>query len=398
MDAPTETPRSLSLSLRVRLVELVSVAVVYYAAARLGLMLQLPGTNASPVWPPSGIGLAAVLIFGLRVWPAIAAAAFLANLLTLPSTSAGWFAAAAIGAGNTLEHVAALFLIRYFIPSSKHPFERTRDVFWFLIAAGTACVVACTIGASSLWLAGIIPDEIYTQVWFTWWLGDTAGMLVFAPVLVGWWLAPHLNLSGTRTLELVGVVGATAVLGWLIFGGGSRIALPYLVVPGLLWVAFRFGPRETATLSAVLAVIAIAATWQAMNASGRNFTPFSGPATGANESLLLLQVFVCAIAVTAVTLAAAVAERTESEGRLLQSEERFRTIFEQAAVGVALIDTATGQFVRVNERSCRMLGFSPAEMLSATFMAIKHSEDLPADLALMRRLHKRAGLRFAVER
>ena len=76
--------------------EVALVALAYYAAARLGLLLQLPGTNASPVWPPSGIGLAALMMFGLRVWPGIMLGAFLANLLTLPSTPAGVLASSAI--------------------------------------------------------------------------------------------------------------------------------------------------------------------------------------------------------------------------------------------------------------------------------------------------------------
>src|SRR2546425_12663092 len=104
-------------------IEVSAVGVAYYAGARLGLWMQLPGTNASPVWPPSGIGLAAVLLFGLRVWPGIALGAFLANLLTLPGTPAGFLAAAVIGVGNTLEHIVALLLIRSLVPSSS-PFDR----------------------------------------------------------------------------------------------------------------------------------------------------------------------------------------------------------------------------------------------------------------------------------
>src|SRR5436309_8971863 len=94
------------------LIEVAAVAVAYYAGSRLGLLMQLPGTNASPVWPPAGIGLAAVLLFGLRVWPGITLGAFLANLLTLPSTWAGFMASSSIAVGNTLEHVVALVLLR----------------------------------------------------------------------------------------------------------------------------------------------------------------------------------------------------------------------------------------------------------------------------------------------
>src|SRR5258708_27669094 len=128
---------------------LVLVAAAYYGAARLGLLMQLPGTNSSPVWPPSSIGLAAVLVFGLRVWPAIAVGAFLANLLTLPDTRAGFLAAIAIAVGNSLEHVVALVLIRRLVPSVI-PFDRAQDVFRFLAIAAIAFLVAITTGTNAL--------------------------------------------------------------------------------------------------------------------------------------------------------------------------------------------------------------------------------------------------------
>src|SRR4029079_19466072 len=96
---------SVSETFRRHPTEMAAIGLSYYALARIGLLLQLPGTNATAVWPPSGIGLAAMLLFGLDVWPAIAVAAFFANVLTLPATSAGFIGAAAIAVGNTLEHV-----------------------------------------------------------------------------------------------------------------------------------------------------------------------------------------------------------------------------------------------------------------------------------------------------
>jgi PAS domain S-box-containing protein len=372
-----------------------ATALVYYGAARLGLLLQLPGTNASPFWPPSGIGLAAVLLLGLRVWPGILLGAFAANLLTLPATPAGFLASAAIGVGNTLEHVVALLLLRRLVPSLS-PFDRARDVFWFVVTGGLSCAVASLNGATSLWLTGIIPAAAYGQVCVTWWLGDTAGMLVLAPALCCWWRTPRLGLSAARTLELVLLVTLTALGAEFLFGGWlvSEVvaSLPYLVVPALLWAAFRFGPRETATLAVLLSGIAVAHTWLWMGRPGPALQPrtvlgpFVSPAITPNESLLLLQLFVSAVAVTALTLAAAVAERTQVERALTEAEARYRTIFEQAAVGVALIETATGRFVRVNRRYCDLVGYTADEMSHTTFQAITHPEDLSRDLENMRRL------------
>ena len=172
-----------------RLTQIIGVAVIYYAAARLGLELQIPGTNSSPVWPPSGIGLAAVLLIGYRVWPGIAIGAFLANLSTLPHTVQGFMASSGICLGNTAEQLVGLWLLRRFI-GIQSPFDRARDVFRFVVVATLACAVAASNGTTCLRLSGIIPHEIYAKVWFTWWLGDTAGMLILTPMLYCWWHEP----------------------------------------------------------------------------------------------------------------------------------------------------------------------------------------------------------------
>jgi len=298
----------------------------------VGLALDLGDTNASPVWPPSGIGYAAILLAGYRVWPGIAVGAFLANLHTPPQTSAGFAASAGICLGNTLEHLIGVYPLRRMVPRGS-PFQNARDVFCFVLAATFGCFVASTNGAVTLWSWAIIPSGFFEQVWFTWWLGDTAGVLVLAPMIYGWWPAPSQRLSGARRIELGGLLAFTAVAAELLFGGwlsnwieaegSSEVlrSLPYLVVPSLLWAAFRFGPRETATAAVIVSAVAIWHTWRMMElgptrtaASG----PFVSPSVSANTSLLMLQVFVCAIAVTAAALAAAVSERNRSNEELRQ--------------------------------------------------------------------------------
>ncbi len=339
------------------------VALAYYTAARLGLLLQLPGTNASPFWPPSGIGLAAVLFFGPRVWPGILIAAFLANLLTLPADSARWLAAGAIAVGNTLEHIVAYRLIVW-LAGSTNPFERARDVFWFVVTACVSCTVASINGVTSEWLAGIIPGDQYGSAWFTWWLGDTGGMLVLTPAIYGWGRAPHPRLSPGRTIELVVLTALTALTAEVLFGGHVAsaviVSLPYLVVPGLLWAAFRFGPRETASLGVLLSAIAVSHTWRWMSRPAEEltppiFAPFVSPMNSTNDSLLMLQLFICAIAVTAIALSAAVTERK-------RAEERFRLAVEAAPNGMVMVD-ANGLIQLVNAQMEKLFGYDREELL-----------------------------------
>src|SRR5205085_233342 len=93
------------------LAEMTGVAALYYGMARVGFLLMPPGANASPFWPPSGIGMAAVLILGPRIWPGIFIGAFLANALRLPPTLPGLVAAAAIGVGNTLQPIVGRLVL-----------------------------------------------------------------------------------------------------------------------------------------------------------------------------------------------------------------------------------------------------------------------------------------------
>ena len=389
-------------------IEVALVAAAYYGAARLGLLMQLPGTNASPVWPPSGIGLAAVLLLGLRVWPGILIGAFLANLLTLPYTVPGCLASLGICVGNTLEPVCGLVLLRRLVPVGD-PFERTPDVFRFFAIAAGACAVAATNGAASLWLTGIIPSKIYGSVWLTWWLGDLSGMLILAPAIVRWSNAPQLGMPSARLLELAALFAAIIAVSEMLFGGWFKSevlhSLPYVyIVPYLIWSAFRFGQRETSLASVLVSVIAIWHTWSMMSATdavradAASLGPFMGGTLSANDTLLLLQIFISAVALTAETLASAVAGQRRDAAVLRESEQRFRTIFEQAAVGVAMIETATGRFLRLNQRYCDIVGYTADEMTGTTFQAITHPEDLQPDLEHMAQLVAGTIREFSLEK
>ncbi len=290
----------------------VIVAVVYYLAARVGLELQLPGTNSSPVWPPSGIGFAAVLLWGYRVCPGIAVGAFLANLLTLPPTGLGMAASIGICVGNTLEHVIGVYLLRRLV-AAENPFERARDVFRFAAMAAFCCAIASTNGTAQLWLwlwqmqppAGIN----LANVWVTWWLGDMAGILILAPVIHSWVRSEWQAWQPARRIEAAGVLTVLVAVSHVLLGGWFSLAAPlaFLILPGLLGIAFRYGQRESSTAAALVSGLAI---WNTIHGIG------SFVRSDLNESLLLLQVFVCTIAMTAVTLAAAVVERNRSEDEL----------------------------------------------------------------------------------
>src|SRR5207237_10255279 len=146
----------------------------------VGLAVGFVHAGAAAGWPPTGIALAATLLLGYRVWPALFLGAFLVNVTTAGSvwTSLG------IASGNTLEGLLAAFLVRRFANGLK-VFDRARDIFTFGVLAGLgATAVSATVGVTTLWLGGYARWEGLGAIWLTWWLGDVAGALVVAPVLI----------------------------------------------------------------------------------------------------------------------------------------------------------------------------------------------------------------------
>src|SRR5258708_10790886 len=164
------------------------LALVYFVAGKLALKLAFLHASASPVWPPTGIALAALLLLGYRVWPAIFVGAFLVNV-----TSAGTvLTSLGIATGNTLEAVAACYLVSRFTHGCK-AFDRAHDIFRFaLLATVVAPAISATAGVISLCLVGFANWSSFGEIWLTWWFGDGAGALVVAPLLILWRTNPRL--------------------------------------------------------------------------------------------------------------------------------------------------------------------------------------------------------------
>lgn len=286
------------------------LAVIYLIAAKLGLRLALVNPSATAVWPPTGIALAALLILGYQVWPGIFLGAFLANITTAGSvaTSAG------IAGGNTLEALAGCYLVNRFAHGYK-AFSRAQNIFKFAVLAGlVSTVISATLGVTSLCLGGLARWSEFGPIWSTWWLGDAGGALVVAPLLVLWLRNPHPHLrwTGAQFAEAVALLIGILLIGQNVFGGlfsasTNNYPLEFLCIPFLIWAAFRFSPRETATAAFLIAAIAIAGTLS-------GFGPFARGTK--NESLILLQVYVGISAVTGLALAALVSERKEIEEKL----------------------------------------------------------------------------------
>jgi len=290
---------------------LVVLVLAYFLAGKLGLHFAFVHASATAVWPPTGIALAAVLLFGRGIWPAIFVGAFLVNV----SIAGAIASSLGVATGNTLEALAGAFLVERYAGGVR-AFERGRTTLQFLVLAGLASTaVSATIGAASLVLTGEASRAALGAIWLTWWLGDAAGAVIVAPLLLLWATTPLPGPLRQRPGEAALLFLLVAAMAAVVFGHPAfgKYPLAFLCIPPLIWVAFRFGQREVATAVALLTTIATVATV-------REVGPFV-MATD-NESLLILQAFMATTVALTLPVSALVAESRAIERVRAQSLAR----------------------------------------------------------------------------
>jgi signal transduction histidine kinase len=292
------------------------LAGAYIVAGKLGLMLGLVHPSASAVWAPTGISLAAMLLLGYGVWPAIFVGAFVVNATTAGSLATSF----GIATGNTLEALAGAALVNRFA-NGRHAFDRLPDTFRFAIFAGMlATASSATLGIASLLLGGFARWSDVTAIWITWWLGDMGGALVVAPLLILWLGHPRPRWSRSQAIEIATLLIALLALGQWVFGASSLAAaaghpLKFLFMPLLAWAAFRFDQQVA---SAAIFEIGAIAVWDTLAGSA------SSDPRALNESLVVHQVFMGVTAVTTLALAAVVSERRRVDEAVRATTEELR--------------------------------------------------------------------------
>jgi integral membrane sensor domain MASE1 len=232
--------------------QVAAVAAAYVATGKFGLELAFESDSVTAIWAPSGISLAALVLWGPRVWPGVALGAFLTNL----GTGVPLYAVAGITVGNTLEAVVGAWLLRT-LADFRPDFDRVRDVFSFVVfGALLSTMISATIGIASLRLAGEVGSDELLSTWRTWWLGDMGGDLIVAPAILvaATWLRPPRPLPG-GALEAALLAASVAGLGVFIFTQDESVT--YLTFPVLVWAALRFWQPGAVTAELALAAIAV---------------------------------------------------------------------------------------------------------------------------------------------
>jgi PAS domain S-box-containing protein len=354
------------------------LALVYFAAAELGLSLATLHSNVTPVWPPAGLAIASLLIFGPRLWPGIFLGALAANLRTdIPAASAF-----GIAIGNTAQALIGYWLLLRVV-RWRGTLDSVQEVLRFIVCAAVlAPLVSATIGSLSLCLGGAAQWARFTPLWLTWLMGDGFGALIVGSLLLSWSKGDRIAANDWPEIASLFVLLLLVVL--IVFGGWfpgpvKTYPLAYLCLPFLLWSALRFDQRMVTTSIVMLAALAV---WGA----SKGYGPFVQ--RNPNVALLLLMSFVGTSSLMTLVVGAVMNERrrAQAEKDKLGSELALnrRRIEDIVAHVPGVVWESWGKPGSENYRTefvsshiGKMLGYSAEEWVSAPQFGLHviHPED-----------------------
>ena len=348
------------------------LAAIYFGAARFALLLAIPPGYATALWPPSGIALAALLVLGPRLWPGVWIGSALANL----SIDASIPSAIIIATGSTLQALVLSALVRRHV-GIPYRFRHVQQVVKFFALSALGATIAPTMALLPLALLYPLPGADLFANWRTWWQGDTSGILIFTPLILSWSVRGAVQWTPRRALE--GLLLAALLLAATHVAFSSGFGRTFVIVPLIVWAAFRFGQREVTTAIAVVCALAL---WYTLS---DEIGPFA--TAPRNESLLLLLAFISTVVFTGLVLCAVLSELNRAMGglqsrvlertRMLgESERRFRLMVESVIDYAIFMLDSDGRVASWNAGAQRILGYSADEIVGQSLSQFYSREEL----------------------
>jgi len=350
----------------------------YFVGGLVGKETTFLSGSVALVWPPAGIALAAILLFGYRFWPGVALGAVLFSFMN--GTPFGFFTLGT-AIGNTMGAIVCTYLLKKFV-GFDNAMERTRDVTGYI---ALACFVGTTVNAAfnvvSLVYSGAVSWDDLLPTTLAWWVPNALAALVVAPVIITWATPATTRWDGKLITEaaicFVGLVGGTLISfnSWFVYGL-QNYALAYLPFPFLVWGALRFGQRGATAGTLLVSGLAILSLLKG-----------AGPFVTATESdsLMLIGSYIGILGVTNMLLAAAAAERRAAEREVSESEKRFRAVVEDQTDLICRFKP-DGLLTFVNDMFCRFHGKSSAELIGTNFFQTLSKEDAAVPLSYINSL------------
>jgi signal transduction histidine kinase len=307
------------------------LAAAYYGAAKLGQTLRYTA-SVSAIWPPAGLGIAALYLWGVRWWPGIFLGELLVNgELLMDNTMLPFGSLVGQQAGNMAEIIVGAILLRRLIgPRSR--LDRVEQVFGTVLAVALATLISATVGTVSMLAGNVIDSSEMATFWRTWWLGDFSGGIVVLPLMLAWARDPIAAWRRMWRWEGALLIATVAALGVLAVSTDEPVT--YIIFPSLIWAAFRFGPQGATLATAIAAGVAIGVT-------ANDVGPFSSQQI--DHQTLSTQAYIAVAALTTLLLSAIVSEREETLHALAEAErhEGERALEERHRIARDLHDSVS---------------------------------------------------------
>jgi signal transduction histidine kinase/CheY-like chemotaxis protein len=307
---PSSTKKKFPLVLdRIVVIAAIAIPVIHFCLAKLAASMSYDN-GVAPMWPSSGVYVASILLLGYRVLPGIFVSELIINILLFYKNPWLGILASIVG---LIEPLINAFLIQRFI-KHRHLLYRAGDVFKFLALILIAPLVGATLGIILQCLDGVTAWAAYGEAWRIWYPGSIAGVLIIVPAILTWFEKPEqqTQASWQQISELILLLLSLIAIGHIAFSGGYPVE--YMLILPLIWSAFRFGQRETTLLMTLVSAIAVYGTSHGYGSFVRRST---------SESLLLLQSFICVVALTTFVICAVVHENRRTERHLKKAKEEL---------------------------------------------------------------------------
>jgi signal transduction histidine kinase len=344
----------------------VLLAAAYYGAAKLGQTLRYTA-SVSAIWPPAGLGIAALYLWGIRWWPGVLLGETVVNLQLLLDDST-FPIGSLLGqqTGNMAELIVGALLLRRLIGPNA-AMDRVEQVGGMLVALGVATAISATAGTVSMVAGGVVDGSDATEFWRTWWLGDTSGGLVVLPLMLAWAHDPVGAWRRIRTWEGAAVIAGVTALS--IVAVSTEEPITYMVFPALIWAAFRLGPPGATLSIAITAGVAIGVT-------AHDVGPFFKQPI--DHRTLSTQLYIGVAALTTLFLSVVVSERERSSRELAEARrtEGARAVEERRRVARDLHDSvsqalfSTVLHTRTAQKALEQEGASPSGRVGRSLGAI----------------------------
>jgi PAS domain S-box-containing protein len=354
------------------------LALLYVVSGLLGHSSSFMDGNVALIWPPAGIALAAILLFGYRMWWGVALGAW---VFTFMRGSPFGFFTLATAVGNTVGAVVCAYLLERFV-AFQNSLERLKHAAGFILFA---CLLGTTVNATfnviGLCYSGRLPwDELFDKV-IVWWVPNAMAALVVTPIILAWSSPCSVRLSTRGWVEAaccaIGLIAGTQLSfnSWFVYDI-KNYPLAFLPYPFLVWAALRFGQRGGTTSTFVVASLAI---YELLQHRG----PFW---VGTDKtSLMLIGCYIGVVAVGNLLLASVAVEREVAVRKTEESEKRYRGVVEDQTDLICRF-RPDGALVFVNEAYCRFHVRTREQLLGSNFFPSLSAQDREIPLQQFARL------------